>query len=865
MALPTEVPTLMKALDRLQTATTSTDLASFARAVARAADDLDLVCEETTDPSLSTQLSSYIERARLAVSTARKNARAAALKADRAALIEPPTLEQSESQGTAGRLAAEINDALRATAAVVNEEIQRSRVAGDVVDESTRRLKMTSDQHSVFADDIVSGRSTLKSIRRTDLLANLVLVLCFALFFVVAAYVANRRLQNSNIATFVVRPTYKVASLPLRVTAWLFKSSFSAQDYQSAPSQTPMAPDQPDVVRIGHRTPPTTPSTPPQIFSDGAQDHESRGNESLAAIQKPLNVSQSEKLHDTAKKSVAVHHTEQASSHSRIKAVDGAREDPNQPSYARVELDNDVVENARSKAQKPTQTDKTWTALKTSNPSQFRKQELEGKKTVALSEHLVEEIGVGNQKKETDPTASVDRDSDESLEHGFLDATDAEVAENSLEKDEQAITVERNVDAIRDTPTSEHESLEYADVSAGKSDPERSEPIELTSRERKENETVATQSPAVSFDAGDTGKVVEPGLEGESDEQQLGKLLEIPLSPKNQTASSLKKTESSFLETGAQKESDPLKDEDDGIDPSQNPSSIISYNTQNIEKRIQYEEQAELKGEGLESLLQTTIPSENQHSESENMRKEEALAQTGDQGKELLGNKENPTATEQSSVDILDARDMGESVQHDLLDTNHEQKLEHVLGISSLPEDQSPETRILSKEDALTEPKRQTAAQLRDYKHDAVEKIGESTIISTDREHAEEYVEHNLEEPTKERGENLKETSYSVQYEASALGEITSHRLITGEIERISSQAKIDVAEEDATEAKPMGGVVRDEGHRRQPSVFVSTVPEVSYSQLLDASVKGDEHELDDICLAPGTDSELHQVSSVLV
>ncbi|CAN8069029.1 unnamed protein product [Agarophyton chilense] len=123
---------------------------------------------------------------------------------------------------------------------------------------------------------------------------------------------------------------------------------------------------------------------------------------------------------------------------------------------------------------------------------------------------------------------------------------------------------------------------------------------------------------------------------------------------------------------------------------------------------------------------------------------------------------------------------MDESVQHDLLDTNHEQKLEHVLGIPSLPENHSPETQILSGEHALTEPKRQTAAQLRDYKHGAVEKMGESTIICTDREQAEKYLEQNLEEPTRDRVEHLKETSYSVQYEESAMGEITSPRLITG-------------------------------------------------------------------------------------
>ncbi|KAI0566197.1 lipase [Gracilaria domingensis] len=258
MALPSEVKTLLKALDSLQTATTPTTLASCSRTVARAADDLELVCEETVDPSLSAQLNSYVDRARQAVKTARRNARAAALKADRTALIEPPTVDQKEFEGSAERLAAEINDALRATAAVVSEEIQRSKVAGDVVEESTRRLRRTTDQHGVYADGIVSGASTLKSIRRTDLVANLVLVLCFALFFVAAAYVTNRRIQNSNIATFIVRPTYKIVSLPLRITSWVFKSSFSKRESQPLQSRYPSPSDPQHVTQkdlMGQREP----------------------------------------------------------------------------------------------------------------------------------------------------------------------------------------------------------------------------------------------------------------------------------------------------------------------------------------------------------------------------------------------------------------------------------------------------------------------------------------------------------------------------------------------------------------------------------------------------------------------------------
>lgn len=231
MALPREATALMNALNNLNAAASPAQLASLSRRVSRAADDLELVCEETSDTALFKQLSSYILRAREAVKSARIKARQAALNADRNALIQPPPQSELHSQqGTAGRLAAEINDALRRTAAIVGEEIQRSNVAGDVVEESTRRLKLTRNQHVTYGETVTSGQSTLKSIRRTELFANFVVVLCFALFFVAAAYVANRRLQNSNINAFIVRPTVNIASTPFRITAWLFRTAFSTPD-----------------------------------------------------------------------------------------------------------------------------------------------------------------------------------------------------------------------------------------------------------------------------------------------------------------------------------------------------------------------------------------------------------------------------------------------------------------------------------------------------------------------------------------------------------------------------------------------------------------------------------------------------------
>lgn len=225
MTAISEANALEAALQALNHPPDPTHLAPLSRAVIRAADDLELVAEETANRTTRKKLLIQVAHARKDVAAARKLARQAALTVDRTKLLEGvPEISKNETETDAAKVAREINDSLRRTTAIVSEEVDRSRAAGNVIDESTRRLRMTRNQHGRYGESLSSGAVTLKSIRRSEMVANLLIVLSFAFFFLAAAYVTKQRLANSNISTFVLRPSMKVASLPVRILAWMVRA-----------------------------------------------------------------------------------------------------------------------------------------------------------------------------------------------------------------------------------------------------------------------------------------------------------------------------------------------------------------------------------------------------------------------------------------------------------------------------------------------------------------------------------------------------------------------------------------------------------------------------------------------------------------
>lgn len=218
----TEATALAAALSEMLTAPAD-ELARHARIVSRAADDVEVAAAETADASVRHALMEQVDAARGAAASAREQARWSALANGRKKLLEGALQRKQEDDGAAAVIAREINDGLRRVTAVVQEEVERSRAAGGVMDESGRRLRMTGDQHVRYRDKLRSGAGTLSELKRVDLVASVAVILSFLFFFLVTGYVVSRRLANSNTATYLVRPMARIVYAPVRVMVKLFQ------------------------------------------------------------------------------------------------------------------------------------------------------------------------------------------------------------------------------------------------------------------------------------------------------------------------------------------------------------------------------------------------------------------------------------------------------------------------------------------------------------------------------------------------------------------------------------------------------------------------------------------------------------------
>lgn len=226
----TEATVLAAALSAMLTAPAD-ELARYARIVLRAADDVEVAAAETVDAAVRHALMEQVDAARGAAASAREQARWTALANGRKKLLEGAVEPKREEEGAAAVIAKEINDGLRRVTAVVQEEVERSRAAGGVVDESGRRLRMTRDQHVRYGDKLRSGAGTLTELKRVDMVANGAVILSFLFFFLVTGYVVSQRLTNSNTATYLVKPLAKIVFAPVRFMAKLVRifSSKSAK------------------------------------------------------------------------------------------------------------------------------------------------------------------------------------------------------------------------------------------------------------------------------------------------------------------------------------------------------------------------------------------------------------------------------------------------------------------------------------------------------------------------------------------------------------------------------------------------------------------------------------------------------------
>lgn len=180
------------------------------RAATRAADDVEVEALEASGEKARETLMNAVRRAREEISAVRDELRRSA-SSKRAELLDGATeKEEKEDQGAAAAVAKDINDSLRRSTGIVNEEVARTTAAGRVIKESGRTMRKTRDKHRSYGDGLKDGKSTLTELRRAEKNANFVLAASFIIFGFVVAYVVSRRLQRSTMATILVRPVLKL-------------------------------------------------------------------------------------------------------------------------------------------------------------------------------------------------------------------------------------------------------------------------------------------------------------------------------------------------------------------------------------------------------------------------------------------------------------------------------------------------------------------------------------------------------------------------------------------------------------------------------------------------------------------------------
>lgn len=137
-----------------------------------------------------------------------------------------------------------------------------------IVDDSSRRLKQVRDVHRGYGSHLDSGAETLHILNREERNANLFLAFCFLSFFLVALYVSQRRIGNSNTVTFLVKPAFRTATMPFRVLMAIVRSVTGGGRSKRSAMTTPK-PSFAPVPGVG--SPPSA-RKPPDEFPSGAVD-----------------------------------------------------------------------------------------------------------------------------------------------------------------------------------------------------------------------------------------------------------------------------------------------------------------------------------------------------------------------------------------------------------------------------------------------------------------------------------------------------------------------------------------------------------------------------------------------------------------
>ncbi|KAH8924225.1 Sec20-domain-containing protein [Atractiella rhizophila] len=97
----------------------------------------------------------------------------------------------------------EVTNRLQEAVALMQQELDRSLLSTQMLDQSTSTLRLTAEQHSTLSGLLSASKGLITDLERADLLDRFILIGGLLLFLACCAYVFNKRIVRKAIAPFI--------------------------------------------------------------------------------------------------------------------------------------------------------------------------------------------------------------------------------------------------------------------------------------------------------------------------------------------------------------------------------------------------------------------------------------------------------------------------------------------------------------------------------------------------------------------------------------------------------------------------------------------------------------------------------------
>ncbi|KAI8447988.1 Sec20-domain-containing protein, partial [Phakopsora pachyrhizi] len=108
----------------------------------------------------------------------------------------------------------DIAQSLRNTLEIMKQELDRSVLSTQMLEQQTKTLQMASDQYTSFEDLMKTSKALLNSLKRADLIDRLLIVFGFGFFSLVCLYILKKRILDRGISlvSAILSPLTRLSS-----------------------------------------------------------------------------------------------------------------------------------------------------------------------------------------------------------------------------------------------------------------------------------------------------------------------------------------------------------------------------------------------------------------------------------------------------------------------------------------------------------------------------------------------------------------------------------------------------------------------------------------------------------------------------